>query len=70
MARSDGMTREIHPENGVKPNFKSDLALIRKVSFIEGMVKFNRKKEGSQTGKKAYRSVCGKTCFYKLKLLI
>jgi hypothetical protein len=66
MARSDGMTREIHPENGVKPNFKSDLALIRKVSFIEGMVKFNRKKEGSQTGKKLIDLCAEKHVFISL----
>jgi hypothetical protein len=41
----------------MEPNFKSHHALNEKVS-IKRMVKFNRKKEGNQTGK-AYQSMFG-----------
>jgi hypothetical protein len=45
----------------MEPNFKSHHALNEKVS-IKRMVKFNRKKEGNQTGK-AYQSCLESKCF-------
>jgi len=49
MARLDGMTWEFQPENWMDPNFKSHHALQREKLVHRRMVKFNRKKEGSQT---------------------